>query len=193
MPAPLSVLDKIKIADGLASGQTQTAVAATLGKDPATINRKAKELKPMIEAFALAYLGTSVPSAIKLNLDCLARAQDVYDRAAKMDDKPRTERIEREDGSTKIIRVPAERSEYLAANAALLVQAHKIGDRVLQSVGIAPSLAPSVVVQNFIQIDQVTVIDPRVAGMFTPDAMARLRSEPIDVEWEDMTGDGDPA
>lgn len=154
---PLPIATNLKIADCLASGMTQVDTAKLIGIDKATVNYKAKALKAQIEALALNYFQANVPKATTINSQCLEAAQKLYN------DYP---------------------PDQLSQHAPLLNQAHKISDRILQSVGIAPSLAPSVVVQQFVQVNQTTVINPQLAGMFSPASLAKL--DAIDVDFEEM-------
>jgi len=78
-----------------------------------------------------------------------------------------------------------------SAHAPLLNQAHKIADRVLQSVGIAPSLAPSVVVQQFIQVNATAILSPQLAGLFNPESLAAIQDQAEEAEWTDLEGDAD--
>lgn len=164
MPAPLPVIQTNKIIDSLAAGNTHRDTAVMLGVCKDTVSRKAKQLKAIIEARALEYFEQMVPKATELNSACVAKAQDLYDTLT-----------------------PAE----LSPHAPLLNQAHKISDRILQSVGIAPSLAPSVVVQQFVQVNNQVVLAPQLAGLFTPQALAEVSpsEEVMDAEWTELEAD----
>lgn len=169
MPAPLPIMDNLKIADAIASGMSQKDLAEQMGMDRANMCRKVKKLRPLIESMALDYFERNVKKATEINTTCLDTAQQTYSEASNMPFWCR--------------------SKHLADNSAMLQQAHKISDRILQSVGIAPSLAPSVVVQQFVQVNQQVTVDPQLAAMFSPKALAQLEQpvdEPLDCDWREL-------
>ena len=161
MPAPLQPAVTAQIVDSLAAGQSHREVGRLLGIDRSTVTKRAKSMRPMIEAQALDYFEANTQLATLINSQCLQAAQILYNTI------PPTE---------------------LSAHAPILNQAHKISDRILQSVGIAPSLAPSVTVQQFISVTGNTIIAPDMAKLFSPASLAQIAppDEAIDAEWSEM-------
>jgi hypothetical protein len=154
------MITDLRIAEGVAAGKTQLQIAAELGIHKDTVNYKVKALKPKIEAMALRYFEKAIPKSIDANLACIDAMGRLY-------------------GEFK------EHPSMLVDVMPIIQQGHKIADRVLQSVGIAPSLAPSVVVQNFFTGPTTVVLNPAMAqalgGMHLPD------TEAIDVEYQDLS------
>lgn len=163
MPASLQTVTDQIIIDGLAAGHTQGYIAEQVGLARCTVNQRAKRLRPLAEAKALEYFERMIPHATDINIACVEHVKALYHD-------------------------PETTPERLTANAPLLNQAHKIADRVLQSVGIAPSLAPSIIVQNFISVTGNTIIAPDLAKLFSPASLAQIAppDEAIDAEWSEM-------
>ena len=155
MSAPTTPIVAAQILDRVAAGRSYRDIARELHMDHHTVAKRAKAMRPLIEAQALLYFEIMVPLATQLNHQCLLAAQKLY---ADYQDYP----------------------SLLVDCAPLLQQAHKISDRVLQSVGIVPSLAPSVVVQQFIQLNQVAILDAKLAAMFCPQSLQSLDAPEAD-------------
>ena len=153
-----------QIIDVLAAGHSLSQAADMLGRHKQTIHRRAKQLRPLIEAASLAYFEANVPLATRINAQCLQAAAKLYDSLP-----------------------PAE----LSAHAPLLNQAHKISDRILQSVGIAPALAPSITVAQFVQVSAVTILAPQLQALFSPASLQAATSDDIvDAEWDELAEEG---
>ena len=153
-----------KIVDGLAAGLSYRDVGAMVGMDAATVLRRGRKMRPRIEAEAIKYFEANLGLATGINSHCLQAAQQLYESLP-----------------------PSE----LSAHAPLLVQAHKIADRILQSVGIAPSLAPSLTVQQFVQINATTVVAPQLSALFTPEALQAATGDIVEAEWQE-SGEQEP-
>jgi hypothetical protein len=164
MGQPLQPITDQIIIDGLAAGHTQGFIAQQAGVSRRVVNERAKRLRPLAEAAALDYFERMIPKSTEINIACVDSAKTIYATVP-----------------------PIEQS----AHAPLLNQAHKIADRVLQSVGIAPSLAPSVVVQQFIQVNATAILSPQLAGLFNPESLAAIQDQAEEAEWTDLEGDAD--
>jgi hypothetical protein len=174
MPAPLSPTITSQIVDGLAAGKSHREVGRLLGIDHSTVTARAKGMRALIEAQSLDYFSRNVQLSTAINTTCLEMAQLIYAEASTMPFWCR--------------------SKHLADNSAALAQAHKISDRILQSVGIAPSQAPSIVVQQFVQINQAVLIDPRVTAAIGQAQVDAIQgdSDVIDVDVDSVyTGEGE--
>jgi hypothetical protein len=92
-------------------------------------------------------------------------------------------------GEPKDFLVDREKTNYLEANRNLLAITEKISSKMLQSMGLLPALAPSVFVQQFIQVNNSQVIPDQFRALFTPEGLAKLSdTEAIDVDYSELEG-----
>ena len=181
----LSKAVNLQIADGLARGATGNSIAAALGIAPETVSRKKKALKGMIDALATHYFEQAAPITVDSTLKALKLANDILTDASKA---PTSKPINPETGE------PDEsvqtRSEILYHHKDLLAVTDKKEARVLVSMGVSPSPATSVFINQLNIGGQQTILSPTITDLF---AGVRCGDDDvIDVDCRDVLSNTPP-
>lgn len=173
MPGALSQVDNLKIAHAVAQGATRQEIATALGVSTATISRRRKSLKAMIEALSVEYFHAAAPMAVDSTLKALKATNEILTHAENL---PIEEKV-----------------DFLAKAKDMLAVTDKKEARVLVSMGISPSPSTSIFVQNLMIGGQTVLLSPQIVGILGQDAAARLCPPPDqeDVDVIDVECSGD--
>jgi len=162
----------VQIAEMTAAGYSQRAIAAELGCSAPTVNYKLKkaEVKALVERMGQELITRSAGLLVENHVLALQKAHKIQARLANSE----SEEIETggEDDETEAGKQAAKpkrhrkiRSEELSdSEKVILALADKKEYRLGQMMGIFPSHAPSVLVQNIFQAGSAAVLLPNVAA-----------------------------
>lgn len=178
------VVDDAITASLAAQGLSQKEIAARTGLSQPTIHRKLKkaEVKALVEKTATELAYESARLIKDAHIKALRKANQLYQRA--LDDPGETEidektgrkyRVESLSDSDKLLLTLADKKEY----------------RIGQMMGIFPSHAPSVVIQNIFQAGVQNVILPNVAAALGAAGCAQFELPGDDAGQSDDDSDED--
>ena len=141
-----------------AAGESQRAIAKALGCSTPTVNSRLKksEVKALVERISQEIIIQSAGLLVGNHIKCLKKAGKIYER---LETEP-SPGVHVDPKTGKASRI----EELSESEKAILALADKKEGRIGQTMGIFPSHAPSVLIQNIFQAGSAAVLLPNVAA-----------------------------